>query len=153
MADRDTNGAILFYGDSADPEVFVAIAGLVEVATPFGATRPSIDTTMSTSAARTFRAGRVDYGSLEFMVKFDHEETSHGAVSGLLQKLESRGATNWVLKELPNSTASSVDQFMNFSGVLTAVQVSGTDDEIFRASCTIKISGKPTYGTDAPSTS
>jgi hypothetical protein len=153
MADRDTNGAVLYYGDGADPEVFTALAGLVEVATPFGASRPAIDTTESPSVARTFRGGRPDFGSLTCTIKFDHEVTSHGTVTGLLQQLKTRGPVNWSLGQAASSADSAVAQYMAFSGVVTAVDVSAADDDVFRASVTIKHSGEPTYGTVAPATS
>lgn len=150
MADVETFGLELHRGDGASPEVYTKIAGVTELPTVFSYTRSQIETSEIGDTTKTFLGGQLDPGEVQFGVKFDHEETTHGDNSGLVASMTNRGRENWYIK-IPESTADgAAPTYATFAAVMTSLQVSGAQDDVLRGTATLKISGAITFSASAP---
>jgi len=153
LVNIETFGLKLYLGDAASPEVFTFIAGVTNIPTLFGFDRSLIDISEIADTVKQFRAGQLDPGNVEFEIKFDPGEATHDDSTGLISEMLTRGASNWVLEIPPSDAVGAVTRYMNFVAVMTGLTPAGNQDDVTRASCTLKMSGQPTFGTVAPSTS
>lgn len=152
LVNIETFGLRLYLGDATSPEVFTKVAGVTNIPTLFGFDRSLIDISEIEDTVKQFRAGQLDPGSVEFELKFDPGEPTHDDSTGLLAEMLTRGASNWVLEIPPSDAIGAVTRYMGFSAVMTGLTPSGNPDDVTRANCTLKISGQPTFGIDAPNT-
>lgn len=153
MADTETFGLKLYLDSgSGSPNLYTQIAGVTNIGQLFGFDRSIIDTSDIAAEVKTFLAGQLDPGTLDFEVKFDPEEATHDEDTGLIFTMKTRGLFSWVLL-IPKSTAAgSVDTYMYFQGVTVSLTPAGPQDDIIRASCSIKMSGLAVFDTTAPAT-
>ena len=154
MADTETFGLILYLDATAggSPSLYTQVAGVTNIGGLFSFDRSIIDTSDISSEVKTFLAGQLDPGSVDFELKFDPAEGTHDDVTGLIYTMKTRGLFSWCLK-IPASTAvGAVATYMYFQGVTTAMSPAGAQDDIIRASCSIKMSGLPIFDPQAPAT-
>jgi hypothetical protein len=152
MANTETFGLKLYKGDGGSPTVYTQIAGVTEIGTLFSFDRSIIDTSEIADTVKTFLAGQLDPGAVEFTVKFDPNEPTHDDSTGLINAMLTRGAASWVLEIPPSDGAGAVTEYMYFQGVVTALTPTGAQDDVVRATCSIKMSGQPVFTTTAPPT-
>jgi len=152
MADTETFGLILYLDSGgASPNAYTAMAGVTNIGGLFSFDRSIIDTSDISAEVKTFLAGQLDPGAVDFECKFDPTEATHGDLSGLIYTMKTRGLFDWCLKIPASTAAGAVATYMYFQGVTTSVNPSGAQDDIIRASCSIKMSGLPVFTTTAPS--
>lgn len=154
MADTETFGLKLYLDTgSGSPNAYTQVVGVTNIGQLFGFDRSIIDTSDIAAEVKTFLAGQLDPGTLDFEFKFDPEESTHDEDSGLMFTMRQRGLFSWVLL-IPKSTASgSVDTYMYFQAVTVALSPAGAQDDIIRASCSLKISGLAVFDTTVPNLS
>ncbi len=151
MADTETFGLKLYLDTgSGSPNSYTQVAGITAIGQLFGFDRSIIDTSDIAAEVKTFLAGQLDPGTLDFEFKFDPEEATHDEDTGLMFTMTQRGLFSWVLL-IPKSTASgSVDTYMYFQAVTVNLSPAGAQDDIIRASCSLKISGLAVFDTTIP---
>lgn len=134
-------GIQLQRGDGADPEVFTAVAEVLDIQGP-GMSADLIDVTNQDSAGsyREFIAGAKDGGEVTFNINYIPTNATHDATSGLLEAFDTGSQDNWKLI-WPDAAPSTE---WTFTGVITAFQPSANIDEQLQASITLKVIGQPT---------
>jgi len=152
MASTETFGLVLYLDSGgASPNAYTAMAGVTNIGGLFSFDRSIIDTSLISAEVKTFLAGQLDPGAVDFECLFDPgNEATHGDVSGLIYTMKTRGLFDWCLKIPASTAAGAVATYMYFQGVTTAVSPSGAQDDVVRASCSIKMSGLPVFTTTAP---
>lgn len=152
MADTETFGTIIFLGDSGSPTIYSEIVGVTSVPTFSSGSRSTIDTSEISDTTKQFLAGMFDPGEMTFDIKWDPRETTHGSDSGLYYMSKTRGTFNFVAK-IPASTSGGAAQFVYFVAVVTGFNITAPQEDVYRASVTLKISGDWVINTTAPATS
>ncbi len=151
MSDTETFGLKLYMdAGSGSPNSYTQIAGITNIGQLFGFDRSIIDTSDIAAEVKTFLAGQLDPGTLDFEFKFDPEEATHDEDTGLIFTMRTRGLFSFVLLIPKSIAAGSVDTYMYFQGVTVALSPAGAQDDIVRASCSIKISGLAVFDTTVP---
>lgn len=132
-------GSILQAGDGATPEVFTAVAEIIEL-TPPQMSRDGIDVTSHTSSDgyREYISGMRDGGEVPFKANWLPTNATHDGTTGLLESFNDNDNHNWKII-LPNSLVT-----ISFRGFLTAFEPDLPIEEQAQLSGTIKVSGKPT---------
>lgn len=141
-------GTLLKVGNGASPEVFTTVAQVGNIAGP-GMKADTIDVSNhnQANAYKQFIVSLKEGGDVKFELFFDPNDTtqnftapvpgtSPGGVQGIF---ESRLVVDWQLV-LPVSPAA----MWTFSGAVTAFDNKYDVTGAIMASCTIKVSGKPT---------
>jgi hypothetical protein len=154
MADTESFGLILYLDASGggSPNVYTAVAGVTSIGTLFSFDRSIIDTSDISAEVKTFLAGQLDPGEVSFELKFDPAEGTHDDLTGLIYTMKTRGLFSWCLKIPASTAAGSVPTYMYFEGVTTGLSPAGAQDDIIRATTTIKMSGSPVFVANAPAT-
>jgi len=151
MASTETFGLVLYLDSGGgSPNAYTAMAGVTNIGGLFSFDRSIIDTSEISAEVKTFLAGQLDPGAVDFECLFDPNEATHGDVAGLIYTMKTRGLFDWCLKIPASIAAGSAATYMYFQGVTTAVSPSGSQDDVVRASCSIKMSGLPVFTTTAP---
>lgn len=150
LVNIETFGLKLYLGNGASPEVFTQIAGVTSIGTLFSFDRSLIDITEIADTVKSFRAGQLDPGNVEFEIKFDPSNATHDDTTGLIGEMLARGASNWVLEIPPSDAPGALTTYMTFSGVMVALSPTGAQDDVTRATCTLKMSGQPVFTTVSP---
>ncbi len=151
MANTETFGLILYLSTGGgSPNEYTKVAGVTNIPQLFGFDRSTIDTSEIDSTVKTFLAGQLDPGTLDFELKFDPGETTHGSDSGLVNTMTTRGLFSWVLKIPASTAAGAVATYMYFQAVTVSLSVPGAQDDVLRGSCSLKISGLPVFVANAP---
>ena len=151
MASTETFGLVLYLDSSGgSPSAYTAVAGITNIGGLFSFDRSIIDTSLISAEVKTFLAGQLDPGAVDFECLFDSQEATHGDLTGLIYTMKTRGLFDWCLKIPASTAAGAVATYMYFQGVTTAVNPSGSQDDVVRASCSIKMSGLPVFTAQAP---
>jgi len=152
MSDTETFGLILYLGDSGSPNLYTQVAGVTNIGGLFSFDRSIIDTSNIADTVKTFLAGQLDPGTVDFEVKWDPAETTHGDSAGLVNTMLTRGLFSWCLKIPASTAAGAVPTYMYFQGVTVSLTPAGAQDDVIRATCSIKMSGQPVFVANAPAT-
>ena len=154
MADTETFGLTLYLdnGISGSPSVYTAVAGVTNIPSMFSFTRSQIDTSEIADEVKTFLAGQLDPGQLDFEIKFDQGEATHDDATGIIFTMTSRGLFGWALKIPASTAAGAVDEYMYFQAVTIDLSVAGSQDDVVRGTVSLKISGLPVFTTTPPPT-
>lgn len=133
-------GTQLQLGDGATPEAFTAIAELVDI-TPPTMSKDSIEVTnhSSTNKFREFIPGLKDGGSVSMKANWLPNNATHDESTGLMECFKDDVNHNWKLV-LPDSLGT-----ISFSGHVTAFNPETPLSAQGSLSCTIKLSGEPTW--------
>jgi len=154
MAATESFGLILYLDATAggSPSLYTEIAGVTEIGGLFSFDRSIIDTSLISAEVKEFLAGQLDPGSLDFGLLFDPGEATHGDLTGLIFTMKTRGLFSWCLKIPASTTPGAVATYMYFQGVTTALSPAGSQDDVIRATVSIKMSGLPIFDAQAPAT-
>lgn len=137
-------GVDLQLGDGATPtEVFASVAQIKDFNPP-SLSKDMQETTPHNPGGhkwRTFISGLRDGGEVTFDINYEPDETTHDSTAGLLSNLDADDLRNWKVI-FPQPTAYE----WAFSGTVTAFSPSNPVEGVQTASITIKVSGKPTFG-------
>jgi predicted secreted protein len=128
-------------GDGGGTEVFTTIGEVTNVSGP-PETAPQVDVTSFDSTAREFRAGLVDGGEVSFDMNL---VGSNAQQQGLRTDLRAGTVRNFKLI-LPDAALEANCTTIAFAAVVT--NLSGVDaavDGVIKQSCTLKVSGLPTW--------
>lgn len=150
LVNIETFGLKLHLGDGNSPEVYTQIAGVTQMPTLFSFDRSLIDITEIADTVKEFRAGQLDPGNVEFELKFDPSNATHDDTTGLINEMLTRGASNWVLEIPPSDAVGASTVYMTFAGVMVSLTPTGNQDDVTRATATLKMSGQPTFTTVSP---
>lgn len=150
MASTETFGLKLFLGAQGSPTVYTQVAGVTGIPQLFGFDRSTIDTSEIADEVKTFLAGQLDPGTLDFDLKFDSGESTHDDIAGLIFTMKTRGTFDWALEIPASIAAGATTTFMYFEAVTVALSVPGAQDDILRGSCSLKISGLPEFVKNSP---
>lgn len=151
MADTETFGLILYLDlDGGSPNSYTQIAGVTNINNLFSFDRSIIDTSEIDATVKTFLAGQLDPGTVDFDLKFDPGESTHDDSTGLINTMLTRGTFSWVLKIPASNATDAVATYMYFQGVTVALNPTGPQDEVVRATVSIKMSGQPVFVANAP---
>ena len=151
MASTETFGLILYLSTlGGSPNAYTQVAGVTGIPSLFSFDRSIIDTSEIADEVKTFLAGQLDPGTLDFDLKFDPGEATHDDVTGLINTMVTRGLFSWVLKIPASTAAGAADTFMYFQAVTVNLTVPGAQDDVLRGSCSLKISGLPVFVANAP---
>lgn len=133
-------GIQLKMGDAATPEVFTALAELLNLSGP-GITMESVDTThaASVNAWKTAIAGLLDAGEVTVDLAFLPADGTQDNTTGLLSKMIGRAAANFQLI-FPDGSATQ----WAFPALVTGFEPTEPLEDRATASVTLKISGAPT---------
>jgi hypothetical protein len=139
----DAQGTILQMGNAATPEVFTAIANLGDVDGP-SLSRDTIETTShgSPNKYRTFIPGLRDGGEVTFACDFDPSLGTHDELTGMVSQFNDDVNHNFRLL-YPQSALEG----WAFTGCLTKIGPKNPVGDKISSDVTIKISGKPVWGT------
>lgn len=128
-----TQSVTLAVGNAASPEVFTTIAQVVNISGPDGSAT-EIDTTALDSAAKTFRVGLKDEGSVGFTINYDADDAQHAALRTALGSTTSKNYRITLTDTSPAKTytfAAYVQQF--------ALDIS--PDDVVKANASLRITG------------
>jgi len=150
MANLETFGLKLYIGDGGSPNSYTQIAGVTQIPTLFSFDRSLIDISEISDTVKSYRAGQLDPGEVSFEFKFDPNEATHDDSTGLINAMLTRGAFGFVLEIPASDGAGAAITYMSFTGVVTGITPSGNQDDVTRATCTIKMSGQPLFSTTKP---
>jgi len=151
LVNIETFGLKLYLGDdSASPTTYTQIAGVTQIPTLFSFDRSLIDITEIADTVKEFRAGQLDPGNVEFELKFDPNNATHDDATGLINEMLTRGANPWVLEIPPSDAVGAATVYMTFSAVMVSLTPSGNQDDVTRATASLKMSGQPTFTTVNP---
>lgn len=151
MANTETFGLILYLSTGGgSPNTYTQIAGVTNINSLFNFDRSIIDTSEIADEVKTFLAGQLDPGTLDFDLKFDPGEATHDDATGLINTMKTRGLFSWVLKIPASTAAGAAATYMYFEGVTVTLSPTGTQDDVVRATCSIKMSGLPVFVANAP---
>lgn len=133
-------GTQLQLGDGATSEAFTAIAELTDLVPP-AMSKDSIEVTTygSSDRFREFLPGMKDGGSVSFKANWLPNNATHDESTGLLESFNDDDNHNWKLV-LPNSLGT-----FSFTGHVTAFNPETPLTAQGALSCTIKITGKPSF--------
>lgn len=133
-------GTQLQLGDGAASEAFTAIAELVD-AVPPAMSKDSIEVTnhSSTNRFREFIPGMKDGGSVSFKANWLPNNATHDESTGILECFKDDVNHNWKFV-LPDSLGT-----FSFVGHVTAFTPETPLTAQGSLSCTIKISGEPSF--------
>lgn len=136
-------GTSLQYGNGATPEVFTSVAEITDMGGP-SMKRDAIETThhQTTSHYRTFLPGLRDGGEVTFSINVDFSLTSQDELTGLVAQYNNDVAHNYRIL-YPQSASEG----WAFSGFLIGIDLKNPIDDKISGDVTLKISGKPTWGT------
>jgi len=130
-------------GNAATPEVFSNVAEITDMSGPSLA-RDSIETTnhQSTSRYRQFMPGLRDGGEVTFSVNFDPSLGTHDELTGLIAQYNDDVTHNYRIV-YPQSDVEG----WSLTGFITKFEVKNPIDDKISGDITIKVTGKPTWGT------
>lgn len=134
-------GTTLAKGDGASPEVFTAVAQVVDLKGP-KMKADAIDITNHSSASgyREFIQGLKDGGELTASIQYDPAAATHkNASDGLLYVFEQGSKGNWKIT-FPSSPAAS----WTLPAVITGFETTPPLNDQLTADVTFKVAGKPT---------
>ena len=129
-------GSVIQLGDGATPEVFTAIAEVIDISPP-SMSRDDIDVSNqdSTSGWREFIPGWRDGGEMSFNCNWLPTNATHDENTGLLSTFTDDDRHNWKLI-LPDTVKT-----LSFAGFVTGFEGDLSLEEQADLSITIKISG------------
>lgn len=134
-----TAGVKLQRGDGGGPEVFTTIAEITNVSGP-SESAAQIDVTSFDSTSREFIAGLRDGGEISFDFNFVGSNLQQ---QGLRADLGAGAKRNFKLILNDHLTTPTT---ISFAAIVTAFSgMNGGVDAAVTASCTLKLSGDPTY--------
>ena len=139
-----TQGAKLYVETSVGGGVYAIFPGLREIQ-PYSASSPSIDVTNLDSTAREKQAGLIDYGTMDVTFDYDPTDTQQ---QGIVASMAAQEVLGFGVK-----FNTPTPQYMTFDGSWSNFSISGAQDDVFRVSASVLISGTPTFGTTEPATS
>jgi predicted secreted protein len=141
--DLEAYGTALQIGNGATPELFTNIAQVADISGP-SMSRDSIDTTthQTTGHYKTAVPGLRDGGEVTFSLNFDPSLGTHDEATGIIAQYNDDLVHNYRLV-YPQSALEG----WAFSGFITKIDPKNPVDKQITADITIKISGKPTWGT------
>lgn len=134
-------GTTLGKGDAASPEVFTAVAQVVDIAGP-SMSADTIDITnhSSTNGYREFIQGLKDGGEVTMTVQYDPAAATHkNSSGGVLYVFEQGSKGNWKIT-FPSSPSAS----WTFPAVITGFDLKTPLNDQMVADVTFKVAGKPT---------
>lgn len=134
-------GTTLAKGDGASPEVFTAVAQVIDIAGP-SMSADSIDVTNHASASgyREFIPGLKDAGEITLTIQYDPAAATHkNAAGGVLYAFEQGSRGNWKLT-FPSSPAAS----WTFPAFVTSFDLKTPLNDQMTADVKFKVAGKPT---------
>lgn len=134
MAGLDGFPTTLSLGDGGDPEVFAALANVLDI-TPPGVSRDGIDVTDRDSAGgwgEFIPSSVKDPGEVSFDVNY--QPAVHDV---LLDQFDTQDVSNWLVTWPDGAT-------WGFTGFLTGFETDAPHDDKLSASITIKVSGQLT---------
>lgn len=135
----NTKGIKLQRGDGGGPETFTLIGEITNIKGPSEKASP-IDATSFDSVAMEFIGGLPDNGELTFDCNFIGGDTQQ---QGLRTDL--RNGTKRNFKLILNDNVSTPTT-VTFAAVVTAApEISGSVNAIVKGSCSVRISGQPTW--------
>ena len=154
MASTESFGLILYLDATSggSPSLYTQVAGVTEIGGLFSFDRSIIDTSLISAEVKEFLAGQLDPGSVDFGLLFDPSEATHSDTTGLIYTMKTRGLFSWCLKIPASTAAGAVATYMYFQGVTTALNPAGSQDDVIRATVSIKMSGLPIFDPQAPAT-
>lgn len=141
MAVYNGFGTTLSKGDGASPEVFTAVAQVIDISGP-GMKADTIDITNHSSASgyREFIQGLKDAGEIKMTIQYDPAAATHkNSAGGVLYAFEQGSKGNWKLA-FPSSPAAN----WTFPAVVTGFDLKTPLNDQMTADVTFKIAGKPT---------
>ncbi|MBK5105112.1 MAG: hypothetical protein JJE42_12765 [Burkholderiales bacterium] len=152
MASTESFGLILYLdnGLAGSPSVYTQVAGVTEIGGLFSFDRSIIDTSLIADEVKSFLAGQLDPGAVDFGLLFDSAEATHSDTTGLIYTMKTRGLFSWCLKIPASTAAGAVATYMYFQGVTTALNPAGAQDDVIRATVSIKMSGLPVFVANSP---
>ena len=139
MSKYAAKGTTIGKGDAASPEVFTTIAQVISVDGPDGS-REAIDVTDhgNTDGFREFVAGLADGGEVSFEMHYDQNLATQDESTGLVKEFIDGSKKNYRIT-WPDSSK------VTFAAIITALSVAAPVEGKLTASCSMKISGKPTW--------
>lgn len=152
MAATETFGAKLWMGDGGSPAIYSQVAGITSIPTVSSGSRSTIDISELSDTVKKFLAGMFDPGETAFDIIWDPRETTHGSASGLEAKSKQRGTVDFAI-EVPQNIDGGAAQYIYFIAVVTGFNITAAQEDVFRATLTLKRSGDWYTDTAAPATS
>lgn len=139
-------GAILSVGDGESPENFTAVMGVKSISGP-SITRDTHDTTdmAAVSIYRTFVGGLVDAGEVSFEANWLPREPSQNQSDGGLMAEFDRSSCDSIRNmriAIPDCPGEP-EAYMQFSGILSGMNIEIPMDDLMGFSGTVKVSGRP----------
>lgn len=133
-------GSVLQLGDGATSESFASIAELTELQPP-QMSKESIDVTHfgSTNRFKEYLPGMKDGGTVSFKANWLPNNATQDEATGVLEAFKDDSNHNWKLI-LPDTIAT-----ISFTGHVTAFNPETPLNAQGALSCSIKISGEPTF--------
>lgn len=136
---KSTKGLKLQRGDGGGTEVFTTIGEVTNIKGP-SEKASQLDATSFDSTAMEYIAGLADSGEITFDVNF---VASDAQQQGLRTDLRNGTLRNFKLIINDHATTPTT---VTFSGVVTsAPEISGGVSQVIKSSCSIRISGLPTW--------
>jgi hypothetical protein len=134
-----TRGIKLQRGDGAGSETFTTIAEVTNIKGP-SEKAPQLDATSFDSTAMEYIAGLVDAGDLTFDVNFVASDVQQ---QGLRTDMRAGTKRNFKLILADHITTPTT---VTFAAIITsAPELAGSVNQVLKGSCSVKISGLPTW--------
>jgi hypothetical protein len=140
MAVQESQGTALKIGDDSSPEGFTIVGRVISFDGP-GGSASEIDVSDLQSTAKEFIVGLPDEGTFSFEMNLDFAETTQATLRSV------RNARTKRSFRLDFSGDSPIN-YLGFEAFVMEFKVSGGVDGAVKASCTLRISGAVTWGTD-----
>lgn len=134
-------GTVIRVGNAAVPETFTAIAEITSL-TPPPFVQEAIEATHmeSPDKFREFIPGLRDAGEFSFDINFIPENPTHDWIDGVVGKVFNGAVNNYQL-QVPSTPAVIV----TMRGFFSQFQLNAPIDGVLTATCTLRVSGKPTF--------
>lgn len=132
----NAQGTVLQRGNGATPEVFAAVAEMVEWTGP-SPSRGDVEVTHLTSAAVEVLPGLVDNGTLQLSANMINSDAT--------QKAMRNDMSNNLLRNWKLILSDGVPTIAAFAGFVSAYETSGAKGDKVGISFTIRISGAVTW--------
>lgn len=136
---KSSKGIKLQRGDGGGTEVFTTIGEVTNIKGP-GEKAAQLDATSFDSTAMEFIAGLSDSGELTFDVNFVSNDAQQ---QGL--RTDMRAGTLRNFKLILNDHATTPTTIAFAAIVTAAPELSGSVNQVVKASCSLKVSGLPTW--------
>lgn len=136
---KSTRGIQLQRGDGGGTEVFTTIGEVTNIKGP-SEKAGQLDATSFDSTAMEFIAGLSDPGEITFDVNFVGSDAQQ---QGLRTDLRNGTLRNFKLKLNDHATTPTTVAFAAI--VTSAPELSGSVNQVLKGSCSLKISGTPTW--------